>query len=251
MTDRIYVDATRPAMLNDPRLKSAGDRRRRPTTLQREVAAADQMAHRAVADPNRQAPQPHTGPRAVRLHAAGGRRPETRYIRWVIFRQRVAAARYGVPQLKSTDPWLALTKRSPVDRHDLTLITATDANWPGQVESVRSSSHGPCDNRDTGFNFDPQVIAVAEEMLLTMPRNRVDQINGERRAGLLVGPEQPRLEGPVRPLCPEVPAVLAGLVLRRAGRACCSLPPEILNPRRRQPGVAHRVLDVPAPKVGL
>jgi hypothetical protein len=27
-------------------------------------------------------------------------------------------------------------------------------------------SHGPCDNRDAGFNFDPQVIAVAEEMLL-------------------------------------------------------------------------------------
>jgi hypothetical protein len=27
-------------------------------------------------------------------------------------------------------------------------------------------SHGPCDSRDTGFNFDPQVIAVAEEMFL-------------------------------------------------------------------------------------
>ena len=27
-------------------------------------------------------------------------------------------------------------------------------------------SYGPCDNRDAEFNFDPQIIAVAEEMLL-------------------------------------------------------------------------------------
>ena len=27
-------------------------------------------------------------------------------------------------------------------------------------------SHGPCDNRYTGFNFNPQVIAVADEMFL-------------------------------------------------------------------------------------
>ena len=27
-------------------------------------------------------------------------------------------------------------------------------------------SDGPCDNRDAGFNFDPQVIAVAKKMLL-------------------------------------------------------------------------------------
>jgi hypothetical protein len=27
-------------------------------------------------------------------------------------------------------------------------------------------SHGPCGNGDAGFNFDPQVIAVAEEKLL-------------------------------------------------------------------------------------
>jgi hypothetical protein len=27
-------------------------------------------------------------------------------------------------------------------------------------------SYGPCCNRDAGFNFDPQVVAVAEEMLL-------------------------------------------------------------------------------------
>ena len=38
--------------------------------------------------------------------------------------------------------------------------------WPGQVESVRSSATVLADNWDTGFNFNPQVIAVAEEMLL-------------------------------------------------------------------------------------
>jgi len=27
-------------------------------------------------------------------------------------------------------------------------------------------SDGPCDNRDAGFNFDPQIIAVAKEKLL-------------------------------------------------------------------------------------
>jgi hypothetical protein len=31
------------------------------------------VAHYAVADPNRQAPQPHSGPRAVRLHPLGSR----------------------------------------------------------------------------------------------------------------------------------------------------------------------------------
>jgi hypothetical protein len=30
-------------------------------------------------------------------------------------------------------------------------------------------SHGPCGNGDAGFNFDPQVIAVAEEMFLHRP----------------------------------------------------------------------------------
>jgi hypothetical protein len=38
--------------------------------------------------------------------------------------------------------------------------------WPGQVEKGAKLSHGPCGDRDAGFNFDPQVIAVAEEMLL-------------------------------------------------------------------------------------
>ncbi len=78
----------------DPSFESDRDRRRRVTALRGEVAGADQMAHLAVADPNRQAPQPHAGPCAVRLHPLGGRRPETRYI-W--FRQRVSAGRYGVP----------------------------------------------------------------------------------------------------------------------------------------------------------
>jgi hypothetical protein len=43
----------------NPGLKGDRDRRCRLTALQREVAGADQMAHYAVADPNREAPQPH------------------------------------------------------------------------------------------------------------------------------------------------------------------------------------------------
>ena len=70
---------------------------RRHTALQGQVAAADQTAHLAVADPNRQASQPHPGPRAVRLDALGDRRLETRYIWWVIFWRRVSADHYGVP----------------------------------------------------------------------------------------------------------------------------------------------------------
>jgi hypothetical protein len=82
-------------IVRNPRLKSDRDRSRRRPALQGEVAGADQMAHRAVADSNRQAPQPHTGPRAMRLEALGGRRLETRYIWWVIFRQRVSAGSSG------------------------------------------------------------------------------------------------------------------------------------------------------------
>jgi hypothetical protein len=33
--------------------------------------------------------------------------------------------------------------------------------------------------------------------------------------------------------------------------ACCSLPPKILEPRRRQLAIAHRVLDISRVKVGL
>ncbi len=69
-------------IVRNPSLKSDRDRGRHPTTLQGEVAVADQMAHLAVADPNRQAPQPHAGLCAVRLHPLGGRRPETRYERF-------------------------------------------------------------------------------------------------------------------------------------------------------------------------
>jgi hypothetical protein len=36
--------------------------------------------------------------------------------------------------------------------------------WPSGKRA--KFSHGPCDNRDAEFNFDPQIIAVAEEMLL-------------------------------------------------------------------------------------
>ncbi len=69
-------------IVRNPSLKRDRDRRRRFTALQAEIAGADQVAHRAVADPNRQSPQPHAGPRAVRLHPLGGRRPETRYERF-------------------------------------------------------------------------------------------------------------------------------------------------------------------------
>ena len=67
----------------NPGLKSDRDRSRSLPALQGEVAGADQMAHRAVADPNPQAPQPHAPPPPVGLEALGSRRLETRYIRWV------------------------------------------------------------------------------------------------------------------------------------------------------------------------
>ncbi len=91
-------------VVRNPSFKSDRDRRRRLTALQGEVAGADQMAYLAVANPNGQAPLPHAASRAVRLDALGGRRPETRYILWVIFRQRVSASRYSVPDLKSSGP---------------------------------------------------------------------------------------------------------------------------------------------------
>ena len=55
-------------VVRNPSLKSERNVRRRLTALHREVAGADQVAHYAVVDPNRQAP-----PRAVRLHPLGGR----------------------------------------------------------------------------------------------------------------------------------------------------------------------------------
>ena len=108
-------------VVRNPSLKSDRDRRRHVTALQGEVAGADQMAHLVVADPNRQAPQPHAGSRAVRLHAPGGRRPETRYIWWVIFRQRVSADRYGVPHLKSSGPVRASRRCAGANRFGLSL----------------------------------------------------------------------------------------------------------------------------------
>ena len=38
------------------------------------------------------------------------------------------------------------------------------STWPTGKRT--KFSHGPRDNRDAGFNFDPQIIAVAEEVLL-------------------------------------------------------------------------------------
>jgi hypothetical protein len=60
-------------IVGNPGLKGDRDRRHRFTALQGEVAVADQMAHLAVPDPNRQAPQPHAHPWAVRLHPLSGR----------------------------------------------------------------------------------------------------------------------------------------------------------------------------------
>jgi hypothetical protein len=57
----------------NPGLKSDRDHRRRLTALQGEVAGADQVAHYAVADPNREAPQPHAPPPTVCLHPLGSR----------------------------------------------------------------------------------------------------------------------------------------------------------------------------------
>ena len=53
-----------------------------------------------------------------------------------------------------------------------------------------------------------------------------------------MGPEQPRLEGPVRPLHPEVPEILAGLVLplRREALADPAVPVRPLHPQ------VHKVL---------
>jgi hypothetical protein len=53
----------------------------------------------------------------------------------------------------------------------LTVITLNRGSrwktkWPGQVERARSSATVLAATGIAGFNFDPQVIAVAEEILL-------------------------------------------------------------------------------------
>ena len=127
----------------NPSLKSDRYCCRRLTALQGEVAGADQTAHLVVADPNRQAPQPHAGPCAVRLQPLGGRRPETRYIWWVIFRQRVSAGRYGVPQLKSSGPPHAQTKSGPsIARPSSTPRPLTTCSGPIRLHSQRIPPQG-------------------------------------------------------------------------------------------------------------
>ena len=117
---------------------------RRHTALQGQVAAADQTAHLAVADPNRQASQPHPSPRAVRLDALGDRRLETRYIWWVIFWQRVSADHYGVPLSKSSGPQPASAKKRAVDRRDpKCLMAAEDFLWSHPSAFKRDSRSGP------------------------------------------------------------------------------------------------------------
>jgi hypothetical protein len=82
----------------NPGLKSTRDRSRLLPALQREVAGAYQVAHYAVADPNRQAPQPHSGPRAVRLHPLGSRGLETGYVGWIAIRQPVSEENTARPR---------------------------------------------------------------------------------------------------------------------------------------------------------
>ncbi len=87
----------------NPSLKSDRDRRR-VTALQGEVAVLIKWrTWRSLTRTVRQ-----RNPMRARARCAcsrlGGRRPETRYIWFVIFRQRVAAIRYGVPHLKSSGP---------------------------------------------------------------------------------------------------------------------------------------------------
>ncbi len=65
-----------------------------------------------------------SGLRAVCLHPLGGRRPETRYIWFVIFRQRVSAGRYGVPHFGG--PLTPVDQKRPVDRQGLKHSTAAD-----------------------------------------------------------------------------------------------------------------------------
>ena len=57
-------------VVRHPSLKSDRDRSRSVPALQGKVAGADQMAHRAVTDPNREAPQPQAPPPAVCLRPA-------------------------------------------------------------------------------------------------------------------------------------------------------------------------------------
>ena len=59
--------------------------------------------------------------------------------------------------------------RSPYRHHaepgvEVYVDVQNQGAWPSGKRA--KFSHGPCDNRDAEFNFDPQIVAVAEEMLL-------------------------------------------------------------------------------------
>ena len=96
----------------NPGLKSGRNVQRRLSALQGEVTCADQVTHYAVADPNRQAPQPHSGPRAVRLHPLGSRGLETRYIGCIAIRQRVASDKKNQEGKPAPAPALGRTEAS-------------------------------------------------------------------------------------------------------------------------------------------
>ena len=92
------------------------------------------MAHRAVVNPNRQAPQPQAPPPTVCLHPLRSRRLDTRYIGWIAIRQRVASvvadpsfeveklsvdrhAHYGRRRLPLSQPFAFKTDFQPERRH--------------------------------------------------------------------------------------------------------------------------------------
>ena len=70
------------------------------------------MAHLAVADPNRQAPQPQAPPPTVCLHPLGSRGLETRYIGWIAIRQRVASDKKNQEGKPAPAPALGRTEAS-------------------------------------------------------------------------------------------------------------------------------------------
>jgi hypothetical protein len=79
-------------------------------------------------------------------------------------------ARWVLPQRVTCGRWrVCPSGRSPYRHHaeprvEVYVNVQNQPAWPSGKRA--KFSHGPRDNRDAGFNFDPQVIAVAEEMLL-------------------------------------------------------------------------------------
>jgi hypothetical protein len=94
--DDVLTAITAEAVATRPLVPTAASGKT-PTPLKMMAAALVQLCN----------PIPfRSGANSYRVEVIGSRRLETRYIRWVIFRQRIAADRYGVPRLKSSGRWL-------------------------------------------------------------------------------------------------------------------------------------------------